>query len=600
MYGHKLLIFLVLVLAATLWLAADDAEAGGSGSWPYPGGEWAISLDTHVWDETITVTGGIQIDPETSLTLDNVTLQVQGASIHVHVWANFTIQDDSSLECTLIALEVNAKLEIYDTIADPYSSAWEIGAWAPETSVHINGSTLSELYGSFDGSLDVTFENSIFNGFSFATYGATYDFYEVDVVLVDDCEFRNMSLETIFLFYLCPDVDILYSDFLSCADIYTHTNSTIGFGANRILWFLTVEVQDVLRQPVAGAGVSVFDVNQNTVYSGTTDVDGLAEWIQVVEVDGYNDETPHAIVVSRLGNYEEFELEIKKNQTVTIRISDFRQQVKVAVEMRNTYSTVKKIPFGDLLCFINLPAGGGLDSDYYVFEWENIIYYPTTYCNVSVYDHFDRLVWYSNQTIDYSEDRLEVIPEIDFVVITITQYDENTEEPGSWVDEFNLTLEGSDTSLHFSGDEIAIPEVQDGSNNYTLSWGEGDNHTAGSAQVREVTGAQTYPPSSHAHKSTGFMVADIGVKTRAATVSGGDDFWTTYFGWLIPFIEGNGWLVLGFFITLLGFIFLVRKMSRLDQHSTIIARAGVKITEEDLGGRLDRIERRLWKKKRRK
>jgi len=585
MHGYKLLIFLALVLAAALWLATDDAEAGGSGSWPYPGGEWAIAMDTHVWDETITVTGGIQIDPETSFTLDNVTLQVQGASIHLHAWANFTIQDDSSLECTLIALEANAKLEIYNTTADPAFTAWQIGAWAPDTTIHVNGSTLTECYGSFESAGDITFENSIFNGFSLVSAGATYDFYGCDVVLVDDCEFRNMSLDTIFLFYLCPDVDILYTDFLSCGETYTHTNSTIGFGANRVLWFLTVEVQDILRQPIAGAGVAVFDVNQNIVYGGTTDVDGLAEWIQVVEVDGYNDETPHAIVVNRLGNYEEVTLEIRRNQTVTIRISDFRQQVRVAVEMRNNYSTVKKIPFGDLLCFINLPDGVGLDTEYYVFEWDNTILYPTTYCNVSVYDHFDRLIWYSNQTIDYTEERLEVIPEIDFVVITITQYDEDTEERGAWVDEFNLTLEGTDTSLHFSGDEIAVPEVQDGSNNYTLSWDESDNHTAGSATVREVSGTQTYPPSTHAHKSTGFMVADIGVKTTAATVSMKDDFWTTYFGWLIPFIEGNGWLVLGFFLTVISAFFLIKKLREMGRSSQKVEKVS-----ETLEQRIERIE----------
>jgi len=585
MYSYKLLLFLVLVLTAAFWLTTDDAEAGGSGSWPYPGGDWVISTNTHVWDETVTVTGNVQVDPMVSLTLDNVTLEVQGAQIDVHVWSNFTIQDNSSLACTLINLEVSANLEIYNTTANPAFTAWQIGAWAPGTTIHVNGSTLTECYGSFDGATDITFENSIFNGFSLASAGATYDFYNCDVVLVNDCEFRNMSEDTLFMFYLCPDVDILSSDFLSCADIYTQTNSTVGFGANRILWFLTVEVQDALRQPIAGAGVAVFDMDDTLVYSGTTDVDGFAEWIEVVEIEGYNDETPHAIVVSRLGHYEEVALEIRKNQTVTIRISDFRQQVQVAVEMRNNYSTVKKIPFGDLLCFINLPDSDGLDPDYYVFEWDNIVYYPTSYCNVSVYDHFGRLIWYANQTIDYTDERLEVIPYINFVVITIIQYDEDTEERGAWVDEFNLTLEGSDTSLHFSGDEIAVPEVQDGSNNYTLSWGEGDNHTAGSTTVRDVSGTRTYPPSTHAHKSTGFMVADIGVKTTAATVAMKDDFWTTYFGWLIPFIEGNGWLVLGFFLTVISAFFLIKKLREMGRSSQKVEKVS-----ETLEQRIERIE----------
>lgn len=570
MNRKRLLVYLIVIIGVLLltFLNSREVEGGGTGDWPYGSGAWLITTDTHVWDETVTVTDFVDVGPGITLTLDNVTLTAQGPGIEVRENSNLTLQDESSLVCNFIFLYHTSTLSIYDSTAESLTTMWYIGAWGENATIDINQSAINGLYGSFVGATSILFRNSTFDDVLFDTTEAIFDFYSCDVVLVTQCEFTNMS-DTLFLFYQCPDVDIIYSDFLSCQTIFTHTNSTIGYGGNRILYFLHVAVQDMLRQPVGGADVVIFDTDETQVYSGSTASDGYVSWIQIVEVDGYEDMNPYDIVVSRLGNWEEISLSIRRNQTVTVRISDFRQMVKVAVEMRNNY-TKEKIPFGNLLCFINLPEGGELDDDYYIFDWENYIYYPTSYVNISVYDYFDRLVWYQNQTIDYTETRIEVIPYINFTTITITQHDADTNEPGEWIHEWNLTLDDGDISVHFEGDEFGVPEIEDGNNNYTLSWDETENYTAGSKGINNVTAETTYPPSTHEHKFTGSMVVDVGLQSKPTVISS-ESFWMQWFGWILPFLEGEGWIVLSAMITIIGFVYLLHRAGWLAKSEARVA-----------------------------
>jgi len=503
----------IVAIAVTLLASSEEAEGGGTGSWPYVAGNWDVLFDTTVWDETITVDGDVMVHPVGSLILDNVTLEVRGPG-GINILSSWVfIQNGSDLTCDVINGQDSAVCRIWDTDVRPYTTAVEFRFWEVDHWVDINQSSLESTYGQFQESSEVQLRNSTFTGFPTGLSGALFKFYESAHVNVTDSQFTNLSEDTLFTFYQ-EDANITDTTFLNCDMIYQVTNGTVTFTDNIISHFLTVEVVDAFLQPVAGARIVVFDSFDATVSDRTSNASGIVEWIVCEEVEGVTEQNPHLIVVSRLENYAEVEVEVTQSQTVRVRLREYEQKVQVAVLMVNTW-TKSKLELGDLMCYLNQPADTPLSDDYLCFDWDNYIYYPVTYVNVSVYDHFDRLVWYRNESADYSEDRMEFVAYINFTTIKIRQYEEKTNEPVDLVQEFNLTLEGSDISYHFEGDEVGVVEVDEGNNNYTLAWAATANHTNGEVEIREVSAQREYPPSSREHKTTGYMLADISVRSMA-------------------------------------------------------------------------------------
>jgi len=504
---------LIMAIAVILLASSEEAEGGGTGSWPYPGsGNWEVLFDTKVWNETITVDGDVMVHPVGSLILDNVTLEVQGAGGINILGSWMFVQNESDLTCDVVSGQDSAVCRIWDTNVTPYTTEVEFKFWEADHWVDINQSSLESTYGQFQESSEVQFRNSTFTGFPTIT-GALFKFYEAEHVNVTDSQFSNLSDDTLFVFYQ-EDANITDNTFLACDTIYQVTNGTVTFTGNAISHFLTVEVVDAFLQPVEGARVVVFDVFDTTVADRMSNSSGIVEWIECVELVGVTEYNLHLIVVSRLENYAEVEVEVTQSQTVRVRLREYEQKVQVAVLMVNTW-TKSKLELGDLMCYLNQPADLALSDDYLCFDWENYLYYPVTYVNISIYDHFDRLVWYRNESADYSNDRMEFVAYINFTIIKIMQYEEKTKEPVDLVQEFNLTLEESDISYHFEGDEVGVVEVAGGNNNYTLSWAATTNHTNGEVKIREVSGQQEYPPSSRQHKTTGYMLADISVRSMA-------------------------------------------------------------------------------------
>jgi len=546
--NKKRSLFYLIAIAGVLlllFMISQEVDAAGSGpDYPYSGsGTWLIAGDTYVWDETIEIVAGdVDIAPTGNLYFQrNVTLRFISPSrrLVVHPLGGFYSYGGSTI----------------DGDYPYYISVWE-------ASIHLNYTTVKNQSMYIIGTNPVLFtlENSTFEapqGEMPSYCGKAFSLHEADNCTIYNNIFDNLTNR--FSLYECENISISYNDFISCENNFSTTNGTdIRYHLNnQEFWYVTVTALDTYRLPVLGADVVVYDKDETIIYDGQTSVDGTIDWIMVIEKDGEDDRNPHRVIVSKDGYFSEVDVTINRNMSVTVALWGFREKIQIPILMVNNY-TKSKIEFGDLMCYLNQPADMALSDDYLCFDWENYVYYPEEYINVSIYDHYERLIWYQNVSANYSNDRVEFVAYINFTIIKIFQYDIETEEGGEWVHEWNLTLDDSDISVHFEGDEFGVPEVANGSNNYTLTWDETENYTAGSEGINNVTAETTYPPSTYEHKFTGWMVVDVGLQSKP-TIIGSESFWMRWFGWIMPFLEGEGWVVISAMLAILGFVFLLHR-----------------------------------------
>ena len=515
----------VLVVAALLLSDSESAEAGGTGSWPYPGaGNWEVLFDTEVWDETITVDGDVMVHSVGSLILDNVTIKVQGAGgINILGPGWMFIQNESDLSCDVISGQDSAVCRIWDTNLTPYTTTVELRFWEPGHWVDINQSSAQFVWGQFQSSAEIQFRNSTFPIPPTGVSGAYFKLYTCANVNITNSQFTNFTADTLF-FIVDEDANITDNTFLSCDAIHSRINGTVTYTGNAINHFITVEVVDAFLQPVAGARVVVFDTFDVTVSDRTANSSGLVEWIVCEEIDGVTEQTPHLIVVSRQGNFAEVQVRIVESMTIQVRLREYEQQIQVVFQMRNNW-TKGPIPFGQLHPYLNLPTLTQDDDYLIVSATENFIYYPTSCINITIFDWFERLIWYSNQSVDYLSVKEIVVATINFTTIKIRQYDVDTDEELDVIPEFTIELTNGTGAItvDFEGDKFSVPEIEGGDNNYTVSWGEGTNYTAGTQEI--TVAARVYPKSTHADKTTGTMVADIGVKSKAKLMGTTEESW---------------------------------------------------------------------------
>ena len=78
------LAIMLVMMALVLLLGHQPAEAGGSGDYPPPvTGDWVITSDTQVWDETVQLTGVLIVRSGATLDIDNV---VENGSSYIRIW----------------------------------------------------------------------------------------------------------------------------------------------------------------------------------------------------------------------------------------------------------------------------------------------------------------------------------------------------------------------------------------------------------------------------------------------------------------------------------------------------------------------------------
>ncbi len=279
-------------------------------------------------------------------------------------------------------------------------------------------------------------------------------------------------------------------------------------GSYQLYYWVNLSVVDAFYQTVSDARVGIYNKNLDLTYSGYTNATGKIPYIWLkVDEDG-TDLNPLSFVISKNGAVNPAaSYTISESREITLQMSLYEWTQSLTIQMINNY-TREPIPFGELLCYLN--------GEYIAFEIQSIS--GASEINITIFDHWDRLVGGVAQDVNYSRSGETFLLYVDYVTLKIFQHDTDTGEVGTWVREFNLTLEGSSTSVHFEGDEINVPYVAWGINDYKLSWDGGQNHSAGSFEIQNISGPQ-YPPSSHLHNSTGFFITDIGVKTTASISS---------------------------------------------------------------------------------
>ena len=120
-----------LIVDMGVYEVGDDCYAlppGGSGNYPPPAtGDWVITNQTKVWDDTVILKGNLIIENGGSLTFNNVTLVVtstNGGDSYIEVkkgGALYIYDNDNDPDTTLDASIITAKNQTYLFCSDPGS-----------------------------------------------------------------------------------------------------------------------------------------------------------------------------------------------------------------------------------------------------------------------------------------------------------------------------------------------------------------------------------------------------------------------------------------------------------------------------------------------
>jgi len=284
----------VLTFIVYLLLHPPSAEGAGTGDWPYSGsGDWTITTETHVWNETILLDGNLDIMFVPLYFQENVTLTFTGPNREINVWIeefhvyNSTIQGDAPVQWTFAGgfLFLN-----HSTIsdADGHIALGQSNEWIMHSS--FIGDTDYTIAFETTGD-DILFLNNTFENFTDHGIGA----YSADGIIVRENTFINITTDLV---------------------LYDCTNPTVS--NNRDLWYLSVRLLDALRQPIRAASVYTFDKDDNPLSAYVTDSGGNVEWILIDESD-----SPVTIVAEKHGNLAETTVSINSSTNVTLIMRDY-------------------------------------------------------------------------------------------------------------------------------------------------------------------------------------------------------------------------------------------------------------------------------------
>jgi len=111
---------LLLLLAVGLMPAPSTVRADGYGSYPPPSsGDWVITMDTYVGNETIILNGNLTVQTGASLTLRNVTLLINSTSA-----VEYAIEVQAGATLRILDLDGNPATTNDATVIDRYDSSY--------------------------------------------------------------------------------------------------------------------------------------------------------------------------------------------------------------------------------------------------------------------------------------------------------------------------------------------------------------------------------------------------------------------------------------------------------------------------------------------
>ena len=426
---RQVTIWTLLVCIIYLLLHPPQAEGAGTGDWPYSGsGDWTITTETHVWNETILLDGNLDIMFVSLYFEENVTLEFTGPNREINVWIeefhayNSTIQAEYPVTWTFAggSLFLN-----HTTVShvDGHITLGQSNGWIMHSTFigDENYATAIEMTGD-----DFLFLNNNFENFTDHAIGA----YSSDGIIVRENTFVNITTDLV---------------------LYDCTNSTIA--TNRDLWYLSITLLDALRQPIRGGKAYLFDRENTVLSSHVTDSEGHIEWIVVDELD-----SPISIVAEKHGNLAETTISITSSMNVTLILRDY-----IPTAAFHTH-------------FFNVFTGLGEDAEflkvYYSVNGDPWLRSSGTWSiqhtlggtvDVRVLDYYD-------MTVSEISIVLSNVTEyhLDFSIPLATVHLENT----LGLEEFSVYRIGSTASMAILGTEFRVIAAFEGNSThlYEVSW----------------------------------------------------------------------------------------------------------------------------------
>ena len=425
----QMLLLAAFAFIIALLLYLPTIRAGGTGDWPYSGsGDWTITTETHVWNETIVLDGNLDVMFVSLYFEENVTLAFIGPNREINVWVdefhvyNSTIQGENPVMWTFAggSLFLN-----HSTIADVdgHIGLGQSDEWIMHSTFISDESytTAFEVTGS-----DILFLNNTFENFTDHGIGS----YSTDGIEVRENTFVNVTTDLV---------------------LYDCTNPTVSDNVD--LWYLSVKLLDALRRPISSANLYLFDKDDRLLSGHLTGSGGTIEWILIDEAD-----SPITIVAEKHGNLAESTVSILSSTNVTLIMRDYIPTATFHTHFFNTFTGLGED--AELLkVFYSVNGGSWVRTS---GSW-SIQHELGIQVDVRVLDYYDMeissaTVMISNVT-DYH---------LDFSIPLATIHLENT----LGLDEFSVQRIGSSSSMKILGNEFRVIAAFKGNSThlYEVSW----------------------------------------------------------------------------------------------------------------------------------
>ncbi len=367
------LVILVICLLFTILIPLPTSIADGTGDYPAPSqGDWVIKNDTYVFNETIIINGDLNVTNNSTLTLENVELLINSSITYVHEiyvdWgATLNIYNSSISSLTeYYSFEVNGNM----TIEHSNISHTSGGIFIKYGDVLISNSTLHHNYGAAltcFGSPTITnnyiYSNNIGIGTSFYSgpyiYNNTIMFNEwgiisnvVGLATIIGNDISNNSEDGIVveLGHLEIHENTIASNggygiisdhasinatnnyifdnkkwgiFSRQAPIFQEGNYFEKNGKNNgegdvlLVWEVLIRVFDANNESVHGVNITVYDLQDNLVWSG--DTAGNARSILLREYELKNNgtkvnRTPHTVIAKKDGSSNSTSFDVSESK----------------------------------------------------------------------------------------------------------------------------------------------------------------------------------------------------------------------------------------------------------------------------------------------
>ena len=426
---RRLTFWLLFLLAFwTLFLMAH-VEGGGTGDWPYPGsGDWTITTETHVWNETITLDGNLDVMYVPLYFEENVTLSFTGPDREINVWVTEFHAYNSTIEAE-------------------YSVTWTFAGGA----LFLNHSSISDVEGHIGlGQSDEWIMHSLFLGDT--NYTTAFEVTGNNVLFLNNT-FTNFTEHGIGC-YSVDNITIRQNTFVNVTTdlvLYDCTNSTVE--DTRDLWYLSITLLDALRQPISGARVYLFDRDNKALSDHLTDSDGKVSWLLVDE-----DDSPITIVAEKHGNLAETTVSILSSTDVTLIMRDYIPTATFHTHFFNTFTGLGED--AELLKVYYRVEDGPWVRTSGTWSLQHAL---GTEVDVQVRDYYDMTVSDLSVTLSNLTDY-----HLDFSIPLATVHLENT----LGLNEFTVFRHGSEQSIEILGTEFRVIAAYEGNSTilYTVSW----------------------------------------------------------------------------------------------------------------------------------